>query len=148
MAPPSSLGDPRGRDGAWHRRLLIVLALLTQNLGILAFVLLLAAAAAAEPVFYRLPQVQIMVGEAAVIGVATVGQVFTLLVRGLDVSVNSVAGVMAFAIVDLSHGSSGIRLALAIAVGLFCAVGVGCLNAVVILLGRIPPFVATYATLF
>lgn len=83
---------------------------------------------------------------ATILGLATVGQTVSLLGEGLDLSVGAVAGMSFFALAQVSQGRNS-QLAISLVVVFGLALAVGLLNAALVLLRGIPPFVATLGTL-
>jgi ribose/xylose/arabinose/galactoside ABC-type transport system permease subunit len=107
-------------------------------------VLLLAAIQA--PAFFNPQNLVFLLNQAAVLGIVTVGQSIVLVVRGFDLSVGSVAGVMAMSIV-LIAGADSTMVPVAVAFGLSIGVLVGLANGWLVAIRRVPPFVATLGML-
>ncbi|NYI06704.1 ABC transporter permease [Allostreptomyces psammosilenae] len=137
--PPT--GDGR-RSGAWAR--------LTggggvRNLGLVGVLLLLVLVGAitSPDQFLSTSNLVVILTQASVIGVVTVGMTFVIIGGGIDLSVGAIvalATVWATTLATQSYGLGGI-LFCAIAVGLGC----GLLNGVLVAYGRMVPFIATLA---
>lgn len=111
-------------------------------LGGLAVVLLLALAT--TPSFYGSATIALVLFQLGLIGVTAVGQTAVLLTGGIDLSVGAVIGLTAVIVASVSNGADGaLPLAILLAVG--AGVVVGGLNATLVVLRRVPPFVATFA---
>ena len=134
-APPAS---PSPAQGALRRALTLV-----APLGGLALVLLLAAVT--TPGFYSAGVLQLVLFQAGLIGVTAVGQTLVLLVGGIDLSIGAVVGLTTVIVASWTLGADedlGVAVLLALAAG----AGVGLLNALLVVLRQVPPFVATFAT--
>jgi ribose/xylose/arabinose/galactoside ABC-type transport system permease subunit len=81
----------------------------------------------------------------AVLGLVTIGQMFTLVGGGIDFSVGATAGLTFFVVTNVSKGQdSGVPLALLVTLGLVLAIGA--INSLLVVQRRIPAFVATLGT--
>ncbi|MFE7627534.1 ABC transporter permease [Streptomyces sp. NPDC057509] len=113
-------------------------------LGILA--VLVAVGGITEPeAFLDTGNLQLVLTQASVIGVVTVGMTFVITSGGIDLSVGAMvalASVWATTLATQEYGFAGI-LFTAVLVGL----GVGLVNGVLIAYGRVVPFIATLAML-
>lgn len=78
--------------------------------------------------------------------ILTMGQTFPILVRGIDLSVGAIVGLVGMIIFDLSQ-IFGLPGYLVLAIALVASVLAGVLNGLLIVLFRLPPFIATLATL-
>jgi ribose/xylose/arabinose/galactoside ABC-type transport system permease subunit len=117
------------------------LAAVAPLLGLLA---LLVVAAVTTPDFYRASVLQLVLFQVGLIGVTAVGQTFVLLAGGIDLSIGAVVGLTTVIVASWSDGANSKLLAavvLAAAAGLL----VGALNAALVVLRNVPPFVATFA---
>jgi ribose/xylose/arabinose/galactoside ABC-type transport system permease subunit len=109
----------------------------------LALVLLLAAVF--TPGFYSRGVLELVAFQAGLIGITALGQTLVLLVGGIDLSVGAVVGLTTVVVATVSAGRGG-QLPTAIALALFAGAVVGAVNAALVLLRQVPPFVATFAT--
>jgi ribose transport system permease protein len=109
----------------------------------LALVLIIAALFARD--FYTSANLVLVAQQIGFIGVAALGQTFTLLLGGIDLSVGAVSGMTMVVIAVVSGGSNG-RLAIAILLAFGLGLAVGLANAVLVTWRNAPPFVATFAT--
>jgi ribose/xylose/arabinose/galactoside ABC-type transport system permease subunit len=105
---------------------------------------LLLIAAALTPGFFTEANVRLVLFQAGLIGVTAVGQTLVLLGRGIDLSVGAVMG-LTTVIVALYSDGSGDRLPAAIALAVLAGLVIGGVNAGLVVLRRVPPFVATFA---
>ncbi|TDC97212.1 ABC transporter permease [Actinomadura sp. 7K507] len=104
--------------------------------------LVLVIAAVVTPGFYSDANLRLVLFQAGLIGIAAVGQTLVLLGRGIDLSVGAVMG-LTTVIVATQAGDAG--LAGAIGLAALAGAGVGAVNAGLVVLRRVPPFVATFA---
>jgi ribose/xylose/arabinose/galactoside ABC-type transport system permease subunit len=109
-------------------------------------VVVLIVALVIAPDFYRTSNLTTVGRQVAILSVITIGQTIVLIAGGIDLSVGAV---MAFAMVIVARVSDGdnVRLLAALALCLGFGVTVGLLNAGLVVARRVPPFVATLATL-
>ncbi|CAL9658770.1 Ribose import permease protein RbsC [Streptomyces sp. enrichment culture] len=113
-------------------------------LGVLA-VLVAVGGITAPDEFLATSNLQLVLTQASVIGVVTVGMTFVIISGGIDLSVGAIvalASVWATTVATQEYGFAGI-LFTAVAVG----VGCGLVNGVLIAYGRMVPFIATLAML-
>lgn len=109
----------------------------------LAFVLILAAVTA--PDFYSRGVLELVAFQAGLIGITAIGQTLVLLVGGIDLSIGAVVGLTTVIVATVSAGR-GDQLPVAIGLATVAGVVVGAVNAALVLLRQVPPFVATFAT--
>ncbi len=84
--------------------------------------------------------------QTSVVAVATIGMTLTMLMAGIDLSVGSIAA-FSGAIVAGLMTRNGLAMPVAITLGIFVGVGLGAVNGVLSVYGKLPPFVATLAML-
>jgi ribose/xylose/arabinose/galactoside ABC-type transport system permease subunit len=106
--------------------------------------IVLVVAAVTTPDFYNHANLTLVLFEAGLIGVTAVGQTFVLLAAGIDLSVGAVIGLTTVIVAAQTDGRAG-PLPGAIALAVLAGLGVGAVNAVLVVLRRVPPFVATFA---
>jgi len=115
--------------------------------GITVFTLLVALAfSAVSPPFRSVGNGRDILTGYSHIGVLAVGMTLPLLVRGIDLSVGSIAGLTAMVVLDLSmlaHAPGWV----CILAGLGTGLAAGSVNAFLIVVLRIQPFIATLATM-
>lgn len=107
--------------------------------------LVLVIAALFQPDFYSSANLVLISQQIGFIGVAALGQTFTLLLGGIDLSVGAVSGLTMVVIAVVSGGSNA-RLGVAILVAFALGLAVGLANALLVTWRKAPPFVATFAT--
>lgn len=126
-----------------RRRQLERILLNIAPLGGIATVLVLVAVT--TPDFYTGANLSLVLFEVGLIGVTAIGQTLVLLVGGIDLSIGAVIGLTT--VIIASHtGGSGERLPTAIALAAAAGVAVALVNAALVLVRQVPPFVATFAT--
>jgi ribose transport system permease protein len=84
--------------------------------------------------------------QTSVVAVATIGMTLTMLMGGIDLSVGSIAA-FSGAIVAGLMTRNGLSMPAAITLGILIGAGLGAVNGVLIVHGKLPPFVATLAML-
>lgn len=143
LAAPSDTPPPKtgGRGPALGLRLDVrILSLL----GVLA-VLILVGGVTEPDAFLDSGNLQLILTQASVIGVVTVGMTFVIISGGIDLSVGAMvalASVWATTVATQEYGFAGIAFT-AVIVGLVA----GLVNGVLIAYGRLVPFIATLAML-
>ncbi|MFI8993413.1 ABC transporter permease [Streptomyces sp. NPDC053542] len=138
--PAAPVTKDTGRARPRHRPDLRNLSLL----GVLAALVLVGALTKLEQ-FLSVQNLQLVLTQASVIGVVTVGVTFVIIGGGIDLSVGAMvalATVWATTVATQSYGLGGILLC-ALCVGLGC----GLVNGLLVSLGGMVPFIATLAML-
>ncbi|KUN82928.1 ABC transporter permease [Streptomyces griseoruber] len=142
-APTSATKSTGGQEGSrrlglrWDMRSLSLLAVLA--------VLVAVGGITAPDEFLATSNLQLVLTQASVIGVVTVGMTFVITSGGIDLSVGAIvalASVWATTVATQEFGFAGI-LFTAVIVG----VGCGLVNGLLIAYGRMVPFIATLAML-
>ena len=145
-APPPATSDPATR---WDRRLLA--GSLGRNLGLIVglAVIFIVGAITAGDTFTSVNNILVILRQASIIGVISIGMTFVIISGGIDLSVGSVMGlasiVATLAVVqDLADASHWIVMViLALVVG----AAAGLINGIVIAYGKVVAFMATLAML-
>jgi ribose/xylose/arabinose/galactoside ABC-type transport system permease subunit len=83
--------------------------------------------------------------QAGFIGITAIGQTLVLLVGGIDLSIGAVIGLTTVIVASHTNGRAG-ALPAAIVLAALAGLAVGAVNAGLVVLRRVPPFVATFAT--
>ena len=102
-------------------------------------------AAITTPELYNADNFSLVLFQVGLIGVTAIGQTLVLLVAGIDLSVGAVIGLTTVIVASRTNGD-GSELPLAIALAALAGLGVGLVNALLVLVRQVPPFVATFAT--
>lgn len=119
--------------------------LLVRLAPIAGILVVLVLAAVTTPAFYTTATLQLVLFQLGIIGITAVGQTLVLLTAGIDLSVGAVIG-LASVIVAQQAGAAGDRLGSGLLFAFLAGAGVGIANAALVLIRRVPPFVATFAT--
>ncbi|MEO3829703.1 ABC transporter permease [Actinomadura sp. B10D3] len=106
--------------------------------------LVLVAAALLTPGFYSEANLRLVLFQAGLIGVTAVGQTVVLLGRGIDLSVGAVMGLTTVIVATQTDGDGG-RLPAALLLAALAGIAIGAVNAGLVVLRGVPPFVATFA---
>ena len=109
---------------------------------LVAFIVVLSFA---SPYFLTQGNVANLVKQASINGIIALGVTAVIITGGIDLSVGAVAGLTG--VVTALLMVQGVDTFAACAAGLAAAGAVGMVNAVMIFEGRIPPFIATLATM-
>src|SRR5260370_16114800 len=137
---------PRIESSQWLRRLMTAAAR-QRELSLLRIMLVLSAI-----VFVRAPQflsaanlsqVAIL---AAIVGVAAVGEALVVLTRNVDLSVDSIIGLVAYSVADILK-LHALALPQAIVFGIGLGLVLGIVNGAIVAVLRVPAIVATLGTL-
>jgi ribose/xylose/arabinose/galactoside ABC-type transport system permease subunit len=106
---------------------------------------LLAVAAITTPEFYSRSNLSLVLLQVGLIGITAIGQTVVLLAAGIDLSIGAVIGLTTVIVAAQTDGDGG-KLPVAIALAVLAGLAVGAVNAALVLLRQVPPFVATFAT--
>mgnify|MGYP001343183876 CR=1 FL=1 len=136
-----SAGVATGEGAAARARSLVSVTALMPLSGL---ALVLAAAALVSPGFYSEANLRLVLFQAGLIGITAVGQTVVLIGRGIDLSVGAVMGLTTVIVAMVCDGAAG-RLPAAIGLAVLAGLAVGAVNAGLVVLRRVPPFVATFA---
>jgi len=109
----------------------------------LGAVIVLAAVTA--PGVFGTDNLRLILFQAGLIGITAIGQTLVLLVGGIDLSIGAVIGLTTVIVASHTDGD-GSALPAAIVLALLAGLAVGGVNAGLVVLRRVPPFVATFAT--
>jgi ribose/xylose/arabinose/galactoside ABC-type transport system permease subunit len=109
----------------------------------LAAVVILAAATA--PGVFGADNLRLILFQAGLIGITAIGQTLVLLVGGIDLSIGAVIGLTTVIVASHTNGRAG-ALPAAIVLAALAGLAVGAVNAGLVVLRQVPPFVATFAT--
>lgn len=112
---------------------------------LIGLALVLALAAITTPNFYTLTVGRLVLFQAGIIGIAAIGQTFVLLLAGIDLSISGVVSLTSVVLATYTAGSNE-RLLVAMLLAILAGVLVGIVNASLVVLRNVPPFVATFAT--
>lgn len=104
----------------------------------------LVIAAIVTPSLYDADTLDLILFQIGLIGITAIGQTVVLLTGGIDLSVGAVIGLTTVIVAGHADGDNGALLS-AIVLATAAAIGVGALNAGLVVLRRVPPFVATFA---
>lgn len=107
--------------------------------------IVLVAAAITSPSLFESASLRLILFQIGLIGITALGQTLVLLVAGIDLSVGAVIGLTAVIVAAHTDGSNG-ALPVAILLAAAAGIGVGLLNALLVIVRGVPPFVATFAS--
>jgi len=117
----------------------------TQVLVLIVIVVLWIYLAIASPYFFTLHNIRGLFSQDAIVGVLGVGELFTIITGGIDLSVGTVAELVNIIFTITVLGNMPIPLA--IIISLAVAVGIGLINGILIYELNMPPFIATLGTM-
>ncbi|WP_051325038.1 ABC transporter permease [Candidatus Solirubrobacter pratensis] len=109
----------------------------------LAAVIVLAAITA--PGVFGTDNLRLILFQAGLIGITAIGQTLVLLVAGIDLSIGAVIGLSTVIVASHTDGRAG-ALPVAIVLAVLAGLAVGIVNAGLVVIRGVPPFVATFAT--
>jgi len=105
----------------------------------------LVAAAVTTSGLYATSALRLLAFQVGIIGITAVGQTLVLLTAGIDLSVGAIIG-LTTVIVAQESGKNGSSLPAALLIAVAAGLGIGAVNSALVLLRKVPPFVATFAT--
>ena len=112
----------------------------------LIIVLLLTGAASVTPGYLELDNMMILLRQASILGIVAAGQLFVLLITGLDLSVGQLMSMTTVVAGLIIMGDPG-KEPMAIGIVIALALGTGFVNGVIIAKRRVEPFIMTLATM-
>ena len=112
---------------------------------IAGLVLLSAVLALSSPYFLTVSNIVNVLQQSAIIAIVAAGITFVIISGGIDLSVGSVLALAGLVMADALR--AGVALPVAISLALGVGILAGCLNGLLVTLGRIPPFIATLGTM-
>ncbi|AZS37882.1 Ribose import permease protein RbsC [Microbacterium lemovicicum] len=147
-AAPASAPEPSDRKSAASR---LLSGSAGRNLGLvlaLALIFVIGAVTAGDT-FTSVPNILVILRQASIIGVVSIGMTFVIIAGGIDLSVGAVMGLASVVatlaviqdVVDDTHWI--VMVVIALAVGVFA----GLINGIVIAYGKVVAFMATLAML-
>lgn len=113
---------------------------------LVGLLLLVAVLSVLSPFFLRIPNLFNVFQQISVIAVLALGSTAVIVSGGIDLSVGSVLA-LGGAVCAWAFVQAGLPMPLAIVLGLAVGAVVGLVNGLLITAGRLPPFIATLATL-
>jgi ribose transport system permease protein len=109
----------------------------------LTFILLLVICGFASPYFFTEQNIWILLRQATIIGIISIGMTFVIIAAGIDLSSGSTVALVSVITVSCQiYGLSTMILA-----GLVVGILVGLVNGLAVTFGRVVPFIATLATM-
>lgn len=112
---------------------------------LIGLVLVLVLAAVTTPSFYSVEVARLVLFQAGLIGIVALGQTFVLLLGGIDLSISGVVSLTSVILAVYTTGANE-RLGVGMLLAVLAGVAVGIVNAALIVLRNVPPFVATFAS--
>lgn len=106
---------------------------------------ILVLAAITTPTFYSPGVLRLVLFQIGVIGIVALGQTVVLLLGGIDLSLSGVVSLTSVVLATYTAGRND-ALAVGVILCILAGLGVGMLNAGLVVLRSVPPFVATFAT--
>jgi ribose/xylose/arabinose/galactoside ABC-type transport system permease subunit len=121
-----------------------VLSRLEGNEVFIVFLVLLAIAPELTDKFLTPLNIKNLLSQSAIIGILAISQFLVIVIGGFDLSV---AGVLALSSVIIAYYTPTVGVEQAILYGLGAGLGLGLINGLAVTRGRVPPLIATLATL-
>jgi ribose transport system permease protein len=139
-----NLVHPRAATISRYRTRIPAPATSSTVLLLLFYVVLLGLLSAGSPRFHTYQNAMSIVSQASVLGIVAVGQTFAIIGGGFDISVGGTVPLSAVAFAALSN--AGLPMPAALIIALAIGATVGAVNAVLIMLIGLNPFIATLGT--
>jgi rhamnose transport system permease protein len=119
-----------------------------REVGIIGFILLLGIIVGiAAPSFLTPGNMRDILMDISILAIVALIQAMTIITKGIDLSVSSMIGLVAmmvaFTIRAFPYTPPAMLVVLGLAIGLF----LGCINGMIIAMGKVPPIIATLGTL-
>ncbi|MHB1598060.1 MAG: ABC transporter permease [Acidimicrobiales bacterium] len=113
---------------------------------LVAIGVVVAASTAAQPAFIQPGNISFMLADASATAILSIGQTVVVLARGIDLSVAPILGIAA---VLVAFPAQDLNMPIIAGLGIVLAVGLvlGAANGLLVSVARIPPIIATLATL-
>ncbi len=114
--------------------------------GIIFLLALIFIISVATPIFLTATNLVLVLKQIAIIGIISCGMTFVIIGKGIDLSVGSAVsliGTVAAVLLAEKDASLFAAISVAFAIG----VGIGAINGIMIIFGRIPPFITTLVTM-
>ena len=112
---------------------------------LIGLILVLVLAAITTPSFYSIDVARLVLFQVGVIGIAALGQTFVLLLGGIDLSISGVISLTSVILAVYTAGANE-RLGVGMLLAVLAGIAVGVVNAALIVVRNVPPFVATFAS--
>ena len=120
-----------------------------RELGLLVVLLLIIAVVGVQVHnFLTVSNLEQILLSVAILAIVAVGETLVVLTRNIDLSVGSIVGFTAFVAADLFKQQPGINLFLAILLGCTLGLVLGCINGLLVTVGRVPAIIVTLGTLY
>lgn len=113
---------------------------------LLGLVVLVIVLSVLSPFFLTVNNTFNVLQQISVLAILALGSTAVIISGGIDLSVGAVLG-LAGVVTGWTFQQAGMPMGVAIATGLGVGAGVGLVNGIMITVGRLPPFIATLATL-
>lgn len=123
-----------------------LLEILRKGSPFVILILIAGGFAVMSPQFLTVSNLLTVALQTSIIALVGIGLTFTIITGGIDLSVGSVAALCGALAAGLAT-RNGLGTYPAILIALLAGVAVGALNGAMVVLGRIPPFVATLASM-
>lgn len=130
--------------GALSRRRINLPTSANSTLLLAFYVALIAVLCVAAPQFRTYHNAVSVIAQASILGIVSIGQTFAIVSGGFDISVGGVVPLAAVLFAILSN--AGVGLTVALVLTLTAGIGVGLVNALLTMVIRINPFIATLGT--
>lgn len=124
----------------------ILLDIFRKGSAFVILILIAGAFAIMSDQFLTLNNILTITMQTSIIALSAIGMTFVIITGGIDLSVGSVAALSGAVAAGLAT-RNGLGTYPGILIGLGAAILVGALNGIMVVYGRIPPFVATLATM-
>ena len=115
---------------------------------LMVFILLLMFIISLEsPNFFSFSNFRDILMDISILSMVALAQAMIIITRGIDLSVTSMIGLTAMMVAFLIRAFPFTPIALIVVLGMGIGMFLGCLNGLIITLGKVPPIIATLGTL-
>lgn len=99
-----------------------------------------------HPDFLKASNITSILVSASILGLIALGETFVILGRGIDLSVSATLGLSAL-VIGMTANQHHISLVMGIVIGVLIGIVLGSINGLLVVFGKVPPIIATLATL-
>ena len=129
-------------------RSLMQFALRLREAGVLVFLIVLGLTfTLLSPQFLTVQNLTVVASSASILAIAACAQAIVLFTKNLDVSVGSIMGMVAYLTADYAANHPGITPVELVVIPLVIGGGLGCINGLLVALGKVPALIATLGTM-
>lgn len=113
---------------------------------LIAIVIISLITVAVHPNFLKASNITSILVSASIFGFIALGETFVILGRGIDLSVSATLGLSAL-VIGMTANQHHIPIVIGVIIGVVLGIVLGTVNGMLVIVGKVPPIIATLATL-